>query len=76
MPWAIEIRPNDNGLNARAKYIEGRIAFISNLKDQALELWKKASDLDSAWAMPPNGIGVIYNEKKSFEFVKPMLVES
>lgn len=74
MQWAIEMRPNDNSLNAREKYIEGRIAFMSNQKDQALDLWKKASDLDGTWAMPPNGVGVIYNEKKSFETARQTLV--
>ena len=76
MQWAVEMRPNDNGLNAREKYIEGRIAFISNQKDQALDLWKKASDLDRTWAMPPNGVGVIYNEKKSFETARKYLFEA
>jgi Flp pilus assembly protein TadD len=76
MQWAVEMRPNDNGLNAREKYIEGRIAFISNQKDQALDLWKKASDLDRTWAMPPNGVGVIYNEKKSFEAARKYLFEA
>ncbi len=76
MQWACEMRPNDNGLNAREKYIEGRIAFISNQKDQALDLWKKASDLDRTWAMPPNGVGVIYNEKKSFETARKYLFEA
>jgi tetratricopeptide (TPR) repeat protein len=76
MQWAVEMRPNDKGLNARAKYLEGRIAFISNKKDQALELWKKASDLDGGWAMPSNGVGVIYNEKKSFEMARKYLFEA
>jgi Flp pilus assembly protein TadD len=74
--WAVEMRPDDNPLNAREKYIEGRIAFISNQKDQALDLWKKASDLDRTWAIPPNGIGVIYNEKKSFETARKYLFEA
>lgn len=76
MQWASEMRLGDNAINARAKYIEGRIAFISNQKDQALDLWKKASDLDRAWSMPPNGVGIIYNEKKNFEAARKYLFEA
>ena len=73
---ACEMRPNDKLLNAREKYIEGRIAFISKQKDQALASWKKASELDPTWAMPPNGVGVIYNEKKNFEAARKYLFEA
>ena len=70
------MRPNDKLLNAREKYIEGRIAFISKQKDQALASWKKASELDPTWAMPRNGVGVIYNEKKNFEAARKYLFEA
>lgn len=76
LQWTVEIRPNDAALNARYNYIEGRIAFMSNQKDRALDLWKTASDVDRSWAMPANGIGVIYNERKSFETARRFLFEA
>src|SRR5437879_3196941 len=58
MTWASEMKPADNALAARAKYIEGRVKFLSGKKDQALDTWKRASDLDKSWAVPANSVGI------------------
>jgi serine/threonine protein kinase len=76
MAWASEMKPGDSALAARAKYIEGRVAFLSNQKDKALELWKRAAFLDKNWAAPLNSIGVIYNERKEYQNARNYLLEA
>lgn len=66
MMWATDIRPNDGSLAARATYCAGRAAYLDGRKDEALNLWKGASERDRSWGMPANGIGLIYNERKDY----------
>lgn len=74
--WASEMKPNDNGLAARAKYIEGRVAYKNKQNDQALDLWSRASDLDRSWAIPPNSVGIIYNERKDWQTARQYLLDA
>ncbi len=67
MSWASELRPEDGALAARAKYIEGRIDYLTNKKDVALDLWQRASELDKTWALATNAVGVLYNERKQYQ---------
>jgi tetratricopeptide (TPR) repeat protein len=34
--------------------------------NEAITEWEKASDLDTDWAVPANGLGLIYNKRKDF----------
>ena len=74
--WASELKPNDGTLTAKAKYIEGRIAYLSNKKDDALNLWKGASDFDKSWALATNAVGVIYNERKEYQTARQFALEA
>lgn len=76
MSWASEMKPADNELTARAKYIEGRVAFLSAQKDQALTAWKRANDLDKSWAVPTNGLGIIFIEKKDYQTARAYLLDA
>ena len=76
MSWAAEMRPNDSRIAARASYCAGRVANLSNRKDDALTFWKRASEQDATWAMPLNGIGLIYNEKKNYQTARSFLLEA
>jgi len=65
--WATELQPGDNKLSARAAYCEGRAAFIqSNKSDAALQAWNRAANLDKSWALPVNGIGLVYQSRKDY----------
>jgi tetratricopeptide (TPR) repeat protein len=46
------------------------VNYINKNIDAAIEDWKKAADLDKKWAVPLNGIGLIYNEQQKFEEAK------
>lgn len=74
--WATELKPDDNALAARAKYIEGRVAFLNGEKDQALDIWKRATELDKSWAVPPNSVGIVYNERKNWQTARPYFLEA
>jgi tetratricopeptide (TPR) repeat protein len=64
--WAVELNPADKKLAARAAYCEGRAAFVQRQNDPALQSWNRASELDPAWALPVNGIGLIYQSRKDY----------
>jgi tetratricopeptide (TPR) repeat protein len=65
--WAAELQASDNKLKARAAYCEGRAAFIqSNKSDAAVQSWTSAANLDKAWALPINGIGLVYQSRKDY----------
>jgi tetratricopeptide (TPR) repeat protein len=74
--WANELKPDDGILAARAKYIEGRIAYLSNKKDDALSLWKRASEFDKTWALATNAVGVLYNERKEYQTARQFALEA
>lgn len=76
MAWASEMKPTDNSLAARAKYIEGRAAFLTGQKDQALDLWKRASDVDKLWAVPANSVAVIFIERKDYQTARAYLLDA
>jgi tetratricopeptide (TPR) repeat protein len=76
LSWASEIKSNDNTLIAKSNYCAGRIAYLANRKDEAFKLWKLASEQDTSWAMPTNGIGLIYNERKDYSTARQYLFEA
>lgn len=70
LEWASEIRPSDSQIAAKAAFCKGRVSYIEENTDAAIEDWKKAADLDKKWAVPLNGIGLIYNERQRWEEAK------
>ncbi len=76
MEWATEIKPGDNAIGARSTYFAGRVAYLNNRKDETIKLYKQAHDLDTAWATPANGLGVIYNERRQFQSARQFLEEA
>lgn len=71
LEWASEMRPADSQIAAKAAYCKGRVNYINENKQAAIEDWQKAADLDKKWALPANGVGLIYNEQKNYEAAKP-----
>jgi len=76
MTWASEINPQDQSLAARASYCAGRVANLSNRKDEAITYWKRAAEQDATWAMPLNGIGLIHNERKNYQMARSFFFEA
>ena len=76
MKWASEIKPNDRSMAARSIYCAGRVAYLNGRKDEAMDLWKRAADLDATWAIPSNGVGLIYNERKDYSTAREYLFEA
>ncbi len=66
LTWATEIEPRNTKLIAQASYAAGRLAFLRNKKDDALQFWKKAAEQDKSWFLPLNSLSVIYNERKNY----------
>lgn len=67
LEWASEMRPFDSQISAKAAFCKGRVSYLKENTDAALEDWKKSADLDKKWAIPMNGIGLIYNERQKWE---------
>lgn len=76
MNWAAEMQSNDKAIAARASYCAGRVANLSNRKDEAITYWKRAAEQDATWAMPLNGMGLIYNERKNYQMARSFLFEA
>lgn len=76
LAWATELKPEDAAVAARAEYCRGRIAYLNDRKGEALESWKKASQLDPTWALATNGVGLIHNERKEYDKARPYLREA
>ena len=64
--WAADLNPANNMLGSRAAYCDGRVAYLQKQSDRALSLWSKAMNLDKSWALPVNGMGLIYLDRKDF----------
>ncbi len=45
-------------------------------KDQALDAWKRASDVDKSWAVPPNSVGIIFIERKDYQTARAYLLDA
>ena len=58
------------------EYCAGRVAYLDNRKDDALTFWKRAAEQDTAWAMPLNSAGLIYNERKNYSTARPFFLEA
>jgi tetratricopeptide (TPR) repeat protein len=76
LSWASEIRPDDKLIEAKALYCLGRISYVQEQKDAAFTAWTKAADLDPAWAIPMNGLGVVCNERKQYKNARPYFFEA
>jgi tetratricopeptide (TPR) repeat protein len=76
LTWASEIKPDDGSLTARASYCSGRIAYIGNRKGEALDWWQRANSQDKSWAVPTNGVGLIYNERRDYATARGYLYEA
>jgi TPR repeat protein len=66
MQWAMELKPGDSPLLARAAYCEGRIAYLSKDDNRAIQSWTRAADADKTWPLPVNGIGLIYFARRNY----------
>ena len=76
LEWASAMRPADNQLAAKALYCQGRLKYLAEQKDAAVADWKKAADTDKKWALPLNGIGLVYNEQKDYEGARKWLLQA
>jgi tetratricopeptide (TPR) repeat protein len=79
LSWAVELKPGDSGLAARADYCKGRLAYLEKRMDEALGLWKSAGNRDQAWGLPINDSGNIYLKEKShknFEAARELFNEA
>ena len=76
LEWTSEMQPQDTQSAAKAAYCKGRVNYLSENKQQAIEDWKKAANLDKKWALPLNGIGLIYNELKNYETARTFLQQA
>lgn len=76
LEWASALRPDDKKLAAQTAYCKGRAAYLQNDKNAAIEDWKRAAELDAKWALPLNGIGLIYNEKKDYQSAREWLAKA
>jgi tetratricopeptide (TPR) repeat protein len=74
--WASELKPEDNGLAARTAYCEGRVAFLTKNDDRAIEAWTRAANSDKSWALPVNGIGLIYSGRKSYSTARTYYLDA
>jgi len=66
LQWASELKPGDSKLVSRVAYCEGRMAYLSRVEDQAIKSWTRAAEADKNWALPINGIGLIYTGRKDY----------
>ena len=73
LEWASELRPAETQIAAKAAYCKGRVSYLNDNKSATIDNWKKAADLDKKWAVPVNGIGLIYNEQQKYEEAKKWL---
>lgn len=64
--WAVELNPGNSQIASRAAYCDGRAAYLQKLNDRALPLFTRAANLDKTWALPVNGVGLIYLDRKDF----------
>lgn len=76
MEWAREMRPDDNVIGSRADYCAGRVADLSNRKDEAITYWKRAAERDATWALPLNGIGLVHNGRKNYQTARSFFFEA
>lgn len=76
LDWAVELNPGNSYMSARAAYCDGRAAFIQKQSDQALTMWTKAASLDKSWALPVNGIGLIYNSRRDYSSARSYFSEA
>jgi tetratricopeptide (TPR) repeat protein len=74
--WTSELAPGEAGLRARATYCRGRVSYLSGDKKGALALWKTAAELDTSWALPLNGMGLVHNELSEHASARPYLLEA
>lgn len=76
LTWAAELAPDDKPIAAKAAYCTGRASYVRQQTDAALELWGRSNQLDSTWPLPPNGVGLIYNERRQYATARPYLLEA
>ena len=76
LSWAQELSGGDAALSAKVAYCRGRIAYLTNRKDEAVEAWSQSGDFDKSWALPLNGVGLIYNERKDYFTARRFLQEA
>lgn len=74
--WASELNPEDKALVARTAYCEGRVAFISKDESRAIEAWTRASNADKTFALPVNGIGLIYTGRKNYSAARTYYLDA
>lgn len=76
LAWAVELKPGDQQLAAKAAYCEGRTAYLKSRIDDAMSAYQRAADLDKTWATPLNSLGAMLNERRRYSEARGYLTEA
>jgi hypothetical protein len=76
LAWAVELKPGDQPLAAKAAYCEGRTAYLKSRIDEAMSAYQRAADLDKTWATPLNSLGAMLNEHRRYSEARGYLTEA
>ncbi|HEX5702261.1 MAG TPA: tetratricopeptide repeat protein [Pyrinomonadaceae bacterium] len=72
MSWATELKPGDSLISAKSAYCQGRVAYLANQNQAAIEHWVKAAQLDPSWALPANSAGLVYASLKNYSTARTL----
>ncbi len=64
--WAHDLDPADRTIEARWRFSEGEVAKSENRRDDADRSFYAASQIDPAWALPQNSMGLLRAENKKY----------
>lgn len=76
LAWAVELKPGDQQLAAKAAYCEGRTAYLKSRIDEAMSAYQRAADLDKTWATPLNSLGAMLNERRRYSEARGYLIQA
>ena len=62
--WAHDIVPGDKQIEARWRFAQGEVAKQQSRKDDAERSFQSAAQVNTAWALPPNSLGLLRSENK------------
>ncbi|MGA9994566.1 MAG: hypothetical protein WBP93_04080 [Pyrinomonadaceae bacterium] len=57
--WAHMLEPGDSALEARQKYVQGKLAEAHDRRGEAWQDFSAAAQLDPSWAVPQNDLGFL-----------------
>jgi hypothetical protein len=76
LDWAEELNPGNNLIASRAAYCRGRSAYLQKDLDEALKWWTRAADLDKAWVLPVNGLGMVHTGNHNWATARSYFVQA